>query len=97
MHQHPSEETKILNKSGIEPGGVAALTAAARELKPEAVVWRGDRRLPSAQQGLTVLGAPVGHPDFVRARLAEKGKEHEQLLWMIPKVQDVQAAWLLLI
>ena len=90
-------KTKLWNASGIEPTGVASLSAAARMHDPQAVVWRGDQGLPTAQQGLKVLGAPVGHPDFIRSFLSQKGLEHDHLLEMIPQVPDVQAAWLLLV
>ena len=38
----------------------------ARRVKPEAVVWRGDLELPLSQQGMRVLGVPIGQPVFVR-------------------------------
>ena len=76
---------------------MAGLSAVARMHDPQAVVWRGDQGLPTAQQGLKVLGAPVGHPDFIRSFLSQKGLEHDHLLEMIPQVPDVQVAWLLLV
>ena len=63
---------------------------------PQAVVRRGDQGLPTVQQGLKVLGAPVGHPDYVKASMTQKGVEHDHLE-MITHVPDVQAAWLLLL
>ena len=53
-------KTQIWNRGGVEPAGAAQLTTAARLEKPDAVVWRGDPELPLTEQGLTVLGAPVG-------------------------------------
>ena len=44
-----------------------------------------------------VLGAAVGQPEFVIARLEGNGVEHDRLLEKIPQVQDFQAAWLLLL
>ena len=90
-------KTQIWNRGGQEPSGAAELTAAARMEKPEAVVWRGDPMLSLADQGLIVLGAPVGQPEFVQARLVEKSGQHQKLLQMIPHLQDVQAAWLLIL
>ena len=49
-----------------------ALTRAAQEVKRGAIVWRGDARLPEAQQGVKILGIPVGQPGFVRAFLEQK-------------------------
>ena len=88
-------KTQIWNRGGHEPVGAAILTAAARREKPKAVVWRGDPFLPPFEQGLMVLGAPVGQLVYVLARLSEKGVEHDRLLEKIPQVQDAQAAWLL--
>ena len=35
-------KTQIWNRGGTVSTGVAELTAAARQVKPDAVVWRGD-------------------------------------------------------
>ena len=53
--------------------------------------------MPLTEQGLTVLGAPVGQLEFVQAQLAKKGAEHEALLEVIPLVPNVQVAWLLIL
>ena len=90
-------KAKLWNSAGVMPSMAKELTEAARDLNPQAVVRRGDQDLPPCQQGLTVLGAPVGNEAFICNRLREKGREHERLLRMIPHVQDVQAAWLLLL
>ena len=47
----------------------------ARRVKPEAVVWRGDLELPLSQQGMRVLGVPIGQPEFVRDYLERKNLE----------------------
>ena len=44
------------------------LTARARVVDPEAVVWRGDTSLDPTMRGLKVLGAPIGSDEFVRAQ-----------------------------
>ena len=53
------------------------------------------RRSPTEEQGIKVLGAPVGHRDFVRKHLERILEQHE--LNGIPRVPDVQSAWLLLL
>ena len=58
--------------------------------------WRGDTNLPPAQQGLTVLGVPMGHQAYIQSQLEELRKNHRRLLSRIPEVPDLQAAWLLL-
>ena len=64
------------------PAGIEAISRAARLVKPDAIVWRGDEELPLAQQGIRVLGAHIGRTEFVVAHLEGK---------------DTQACWLLLL
>ena len=56
-------------------------------------MWRGDPELLESKQELRVLGVSAGHP----SQLELKADEHEELLRRIPAIQDVQAAWLLLL
>ena len=84
-------KTKIWNRSGVKPLIADLLTAAAKSLNPQAVVWRGDHEFPLGKQGLKVLGVPVGSSEYVLAQLVQKVEDR------IPQVQDVQAAWLLLL
>ena len=90
-------KTQIWNRAGEEPRGWRALTAAARLVDPEAVVWRGDPSLPSSAQGVKVLGTPLGHPDFVRAHLRSSTEAQRVLMQRIPSIPDPQGAWLLLL
>ena len=69
----------------------------ARLVKPEAVVWRCDTQLPAAQQGVVILGVPIGSPDFVRQQLEDKSAEQDLLFQRIPLLEDTQACWLLLL
>ena len=80
-----------------EDSGTEDLTRAARALNPDAVVWRGDHRLPVVKQGVVVLGSPVGHDEFIKAKLMSKVTAHQTLLERIPLVRDVQSAWLVLL
>ena len=48
------------------------------------------------EQGLEILGTPLGHPDFVESHLQSACKQLV-LLDRIPMVSDVQPAWLLLL
>ena len=70
---------------------------SSRMLKPFSVVWKGDPNLPVSQQGLKVLGIPIGQPAFVREFLENNSREHTVLKEKIPRVNDPQAAWLLLL
>ena len=90
-------KTKMWNRSGTTPTGVEELTASARVVDPDAVVWRGDQGLPTHAQGFKVLGVPIGHPDFVVDFLARKTNEHELLFERIPAMEDLQSAWLVLL
>ena len=64
---------------------------------PTAIVWRGDQTLPCSQQGMKVLGTPLGHPEFVSAQLRQVSECHRVLFERIPSVSDLQAAWFLLL
>ena len=68
------------NKGGIEPSGVEAMTRVAQAVKSDAVVWRGNPLLPATQQGLKVLGIPIGHEAFVQRFLENKSTEQQVLL-----------------
>ena len=89
-------KTKVWNQPGVRPVGCNALEQIARVTHPEAVVWTGSM-VPTAQQGIKVLGTPIGHPDFVAAQLEAVRREHEVLLDRIPSVSDLHCAWLLLV
>ena len=51
-------KTRVWNAAAVEPPGLADISAAD--------VWRGNAQLPEAEQGITVLGAPLGGIAFVR-------------------------------
>ena len=42
-------KTQLWNRGGVAPQGWETLTAAARELDPSAVVWKGDPSLPPCE------------------------------------------------
>ena len=56
---------------------------ACHRLKPEAVVWRGDTSLPRYQQGVKILGVPVGQPVTWN-----ETEDHSVLFQRIPAVED---------
>ena len=90
-------KTKVWNSGGEEPEACAMLQVAARNVDPTATVWRGDPTLPVALQGVEILGTPVGHEAFILHKLVEKTAAHSVLLDRIPAIENVQAAWLLLL
>ena len=47
--------------------------------------------------GVKVLGVPIGHPAFVQSYLAEKSADQQRLLDSLPRVNDLQCAWQLLV
>ena len=79
------------------PDNVDVLQVAARVVDPEAIVWRGSADLPTSAQGVVILATPLGQADFVREYLEAKSDSHRTLLARIPAVQDLQAAWLILL
>ena len=59
-------------------------------------VWRGSGVVP-AEQGIRILGTPLGHEEYVRHHLDRTIQDHHELLQRIPSVPDVQSAWALLL
>ena len=53
--------------------------------------------IPIPEQGLKILGTPLGHPDFVERHLEHVARKQQVLLDRIPLVSDVQSGWLLLL
>ena len=60
-------------------------------------VFVGSRSLAPSQQGLLVLGVPVGSGPFVAAQLRALADSHGVLLTRLLGLEDVQASWLLLV
>ena len=87
---------KVWNAGGIRPRACDVLQQIAEAAGSRAPVWRGSG-LPTAEQGIKVLGTPLGHEDFVAAHLSSVLRAHQILLERIPLVQDVQCAWALLL
>ena len=86
-------KTRAWNEAGEEPSSLlATLPAASRS-----VAWAGSWALPTQEQGVTVLGTPLGHRDFVAAALIRKQDDHTLLFQRIPAVPHLQSAWLLLL
>ena len=69
------------------------LERMARETDRTARVWRGSEVLED-EQGMKVLGTPLGHPQYVRRFLSQLSEKHKVLLRRIPRLDDVQSAWL---
>ena len=89
-------KTKVWNAIDDRPEFCDILEVIARRSDPHARVWRGSN-LPVDQQGIKILGTPLGHPHFVEAHLNRKSAEHDVLLERIPTVPDLQSAWALLL
>ena len=82
------EKTRVFNFAGEDPPRL-------RELGPD--VWAGNQARPVHQQGVKVLGTPVGTDAFVDA-LSDKRLAEERRFWdLLPTLPDLQAAWLLLL
>ena len=88
-------KTQVWNRGGHMPPGCDSMQVAAQRVDPHARVWRGEG--PSHEQGIRVLGIPIGHVDFVQAQLRSKTEMHRVLHERLLSVQDLQSAWLLLL
>ena len=91
-------KTKVWNNAREQPAACEVLDRMARAADPSVTtsVWRGSD-VPVSQQGMKVLGTPLGHLAFVRAHLERTSREHQTLLDRIPMVSDLQSSWLLLV
>ena len=87
-------KTRAWNSAGEEPPG---LLAALPPEDPANPCWTGSWALPASQQGIVVLGSPIGSRAFIADKLAQKLLEHDRLLQRIPHVPHLQSAWLLLL
>ena len=81
-----SGKTRVWNLAGVPPPNLEPLGAD---------VWVGNPALPPEQ--LTVLGAPLGTPEYQRHHLSQTRASHQALLDEIPSLDDLQASWLLLL
>ena len=70
------------------------LEQIAQSLAPDAQVWRGPPQFPESEQGMMVLGSPLGHPSFIQQFLQKKALEHRTLLDRVPQLPS---AWSLLL
>ena len=68
------------------------LVRVAHASDQRARVWRGSG-IPAVEQGLKVLGTPLGHPEYVADQLEQLTAEHLTLLDRIPAIPDLQCAW----
>ena len=73
----------------VEPENIVQLTRMARRSCVER-----DPEWPRNQQGLRVLGVPIGQREFVRDFVEVKAREQATLFQRIPWVQDTQAGLL---
>ena len=70
IHIHGGK-TQVLNLGGERPEFCDVLKWIAQATDPEAREWKGPR-IPPRDQGVRVLGTPLGHVNFVAAHLRER-------------------------
>ena len=83
--QDPSGKTHVWNRSGRKPPVCDELQRRAEMLDEEVRVWTLSEIL-SIQQGIKVLGFPLGHVDFVRAPLEATTAKHSGARHPVSKV-----------
>ena len=81
-------KTRVWNGAGQLPPNLTSLGSD---------VWVCNPARPTTEQGLTVLGAPIGHADFIQTQLQQASQAHTGFLQDIPALDDLQASWLLLL
>lgn len=86
VHLHQGK-TRFWNAAGRAPPHIQHLPST----------WLIDPQLPSHEQGLKVLGVPVGSDAYIQHHLRQTTNAHQQLLQHILDLQDLQASWFLLL
>ena len=81
--QIPCGKTQIWNRAGVRPLACDVLERVAQAVNPTARVWRCSM-LPEVQQGMKVLGTPLGHPAYVAQHLRSVSREQQVLLDSTP-------------
>ena len=66
----------VRNPGGFLQDWCDELEAAARDADPTARVWRGSHEDRSEDQGIIILGTPVGRPEFVEREFANIVANH---------------------
>ena len=89
-------KTQVWNAAGERPEACDILERIAQAEDPRARVWKGSN-ISTSEQGVHLLGTPLGHVDYVQTQLTQKLAEHNVFLQRIPLVADVQSAWSLLL
>ena len=79
---------RVWNRGGLESPGLALLGAD---------VWVGGASTPTEEQGIKVLGTPIGSPAFVAAQTDRRMGEERRFLDMLPDLPELQCAWSLLL
>ena len=79
-------KTRVWNQAGQPPPNIQALG-------PD--VWACSSDTLSQEQGLMVLGAPVGTASYKQQQLQRTREQHNSLLQRLSELEDLQAAWLL--
>ena len=72
-------KTRIWNAAGEEPPDIAHLQVQGGD-----TIWTGAWSLPSCQQGILVLGAPLGSEAFVQHELRRRRDSQDELLRRLP-------------
>ena len=78
-----SGKTHVWNRSGRRPLACDELQQRAILQDPTARVWTGSG-VPTQNQGIKVLGCPLGHEDFVTTQLEAIGRKHRSLVTPAP-------------
>ena len=91
-HTSPCRQDACLEHCWRGAPGIAHLQTPGAD-----PVRTGAWTLPPAEQGLLVLGAPLGSEAFVQRELSRRREMQDRLLGKLPTVSDLQCAWLLLL
>ena len=88
---------KLWNRGGEARRGWRALTAAARLVDPDAIVWRGVLNSSLPSKGCKCLASRWGILSMCGLTFRNSSAAHRQLFERIPAIPGLQGAWLVLV
>ena len=92
IESHAGVQTHLGKLEAWSPSGRPP-PAGLQAVSPKA--WKGDA--PAEENGITVLGVPVGSPAYVTARMEKRLAEETRLLQEIPLLPYLRCSWALLL
>ena len=90
-------KTQVWNRGSTAPENIDVLQQEARMVDPDAVVWRADENIPTEDEGVVILGTPLGARRLCAVAFAIEVGFPPHSAGANPLYPDLQSAWLILL